>query len=240
MLIFPAIDMIDGKVVRLFQGDYNKTEVFGDDPSAYAKQFFDSGARCLHLVDLDGAKEGTLRNFESVKKIVDAVPGMLIELGGGIRDDLAVERCFEAGVSRVILGTAALKDRDFTKRMVKQYGDRIAVGVDARGGRVAIEGWLNTSKTDSISFCKEMAGIGVRYIIYTDISKDGAGTGTNRDIYRELKKIDGLMVTASGGISSIDDILALRDMDLYAAIIGKALYNGTIDLREAIASAKLD
>lgn len=234
MVIFPAIDMIDGKVVRLFQGDYEKKQVFGDDPAAYAKRFYDDGARFLHLVDLDGAKEGKPRNFDTVEAIAKAVPDMLIELGGGIRDEATVERCFAAGISRVILGTAALRDKAFTETMVRKYAERIAVGVDARNQKVAVEGWLDTSDIDSVDFCKEMGAIGVRYIIYTDISRDGAERGANLAIYEKLSEIAGVNFTASGGVSSLDDVKNLRDMGLYAAILGKALYTGAVDLKEAI------
>lgn len=234
MEIFPAIDVIDGKVVRLFQGDYEKKQVFGGDPAAQAKKFYDDGARFLHLVDLDGAKEGKPCNFDAVRAIAAVVPEMSIEFGGGIRDELSVERCFSAGISRVILGTAALRDRAFTERMVRRYGEKIAIGVDARNGKVAVEGWLDTSDVDSVEFCREMVVIGVRYIIYTDISRDGVERGANLAIYKMLSQIDGVSITASGGVSSLGDIKALREMGLYAAIIGKALYTGGIDIKEAI------
>ncbi|MDL2293472.1 1-(5-phosphoribosyl)-5-[(5-phosphoribosylamino)methylideneamino]imidazole-4-carboxamide isomerase [Ruminococcaceae bacterium OttesenSCG-928-D13] len=233
MHIFPAIDMMGGRVVRLFQGDYGKNEVYGDDPLEFAGLFKKSGAAFLHLVDLDGAKAGELRNFGHVKRITENVD-CFCELGGGIRDEAAVERCLEAGIGRVILGTAALRDPDFTRRMAEKYPDQIAVGVDARDGRVAVEGWLETSDTDSLDFCLRMRDSGVRYVIYTDISRDGAQRGANLAVYEKLADIEGLNVTASGGVSSIDDIVALRDMGMYAAILGKALYTGTINLDEAI------
>ena len=234
MILFPAIDIIGGNAVRLFQGDYTKQQVFGDDPAGFALRFYTSGARHLHVVDLDGAKSGFPCNFDLIKTIKASVPGLFIELGGGIRTEAAVESCFEAGINRVILGTSALRDPAFTKSMAAKYGDGLAVGVDARDGKVAVEGWLDTSETDSIRFCKEMRDIGVEYIIYTDISRDGAEQGANLEIYRTLSEIEGLNITASGGVSSLKDIAALRDIGLYAAIIGKALYTGAIDLAEAI------
>lgn len=236
MKLFPAIDLIGGKAVRLYQGDYTKQQTFGDDPAAFARGFEKSGARYIHLVDLDGAKEGGPRNFETVKVIL-AQTGLFAELGGGIRDEETVERCFAAGIGRVILGTAALRDPAFTRAMVAKYGEAIAVGVDARDGKVAVEGWLQTSDVDSISFCREMRDIGVKHIIYTDISKDGAGEGTNLAAYDTLSAIDGLHITASGGVSTLEDIAALRGMGLYAAILGRALYTGALDLSQAIAAA---
>ena len=238
MLIFPAIDLLNGRVVRLFQGDYEKVSVFDNTAAAYAGMFSEQGAEHLHVVDLEGAKAGAVRNLETIREIIDAVPKMFIEFGGGVRDEATAERCFSLGISRVILGTAALRDKDFTKRMVKKYGQKIAVGVDARNRRVAVEGWLSTSEADSVDFCKEMRDIGVGYIIYTDISKDGAGKGTNLEIYRELSRIEGVCFTASGGVSSSEDIYALRDTGIYAAILGRALYTGDIKLKDAIDAAK--
>jgi len=236
MLIYPAIDLIGGDAVRLYQGDYNKQSTFGD-PVGFAVAFRSAGAKYLHVVDLDGAKAGAPRNLDSVKAIRAAVPDMFIELGGGIRDEQAAARYFDLGIDRVILGTAALKNQTFAREMAARYPDSIAVGIDARDGRVAIEGWTDNSDTDSIEFCSAMRNIGVRNIIYTDISKDGAGQGTNIEVYKTLAKIEGLDITASGGISSLSDIETLRDMNLYAAIIGKALYTGDVDLAEALAAA---
>ncbi|MCL2539776.1 MAG: 1-(5-phosphoribosyl)-5-[(5-phosphoribosylamino)methylideneamino]imidazole-4-carboxamide isomerase [Oscillospiraceae bacterium] len=239
MLIIPAIDLIDGKAVRLYQGDYKKSRIFGDDPAAFAKRFYDGGAKWLHLVDLDGARSANQKNLKSVQRIITAVPTTDVELGGGIRDEDAVTRCFALGVSRVILGTAALKDREFTARMVKAHGEKLAVGVDARDGRVATEGWTEGSDADSIEFCKQMRDLGVRHIIYTDISKDGAGKGTNLPVYRRLtQEIKGVCITASGGISSLDEIKALRDMGVYASILGSALYTGAVELEKAIEVAE--
>lgn len=236
MHLFPAIDLMDGKVVRLYQGDYKQSQVFGDEPSAFAQRFKEEGAQYLHLVDLDGAKAGSPQNFTVVEQIARE-GGLFIELGGGIRNEEAIKRCYAAGVDRVILGTAALRDRAFTQRMLEQYGDRVAIGVDARDGHVAVEGWLETSDTDSLLFCRQMRDAGAAYIIYTDIARDGAQRGTNLAVYSELQKIDGLHITASGGVSSLGDVEALRDMGLYAAILGKALYTGAIQLEEALAVA---
>ncbi len=237
MFVIPAIDLIDGQVVRLFQGDYAKQETFGKDPVAFAKQFEQAGASWLHLVDLDGAKAGRPCNVQAIRAITEKT-GLNVELGGGIRNEENVRLAFSLGVQRVILGTSALKDPIFTKAMVERYGERIAVGVDARDGKVAIEGWLATSETDSVEFCKQMQAIGVKHIIYTDISKDGAGQGTNLEVYKSLGEIKGLAFTASGGVGSLQDIDALRKMGLYGAIVGKALYTGNVDLATALAAAE--
>jgi len=239
MYIIPAIDLLGGKVVRLFQGDYEKRRVFGEDPAAFAKLFYDSGARWLHVVDLDGARAGSLQNLDSVGRIIEAVPGMQVELGGGIRDEDAFIRCLETGVSRVILGTAALRDRPFVERMAKEHEDALAVGVDARNSLVAVEGWLSDTDTDSVAFCKEMLYIGVKHIIYTDISKDGAGAGANLSVYRRLTgEIKGVCFTAAGGVSSLDEIAELKKMGMYAAILGSALYTGVVNLAEAIKNSE--
>lgn len=237
MEIFPAIDLLDGKVVRLYQGDYGQKQVYGDNPADFARGFANAKAKNIHLVDLDGAREGGQRNFAVIQEILSAAD-LFAELGGGIRNEETVSACLDAGVGRVILGTAALNSPDFTRRMVEKYGDKIAVGVDARDGKVAVEGWLATSKTNSIDFCKEMQNIGVKYIIYTDISCDGAQTGTNLKVYDRLSNIQGLNITASGGVSSLGDIEALKEMGLYAAIVGKALYSGALKLEDAIEAAK--
>lgn len=237
MRIFPAIDVLDGQVVRLYQGNYEKKQIYSDLPAAIAARFLQQGATHLHLVDLSGAKSGVPRNFGAVQAVLAAAPGLFVELGGGIRDEETVIRCFNMGVGRVILGTAALKNPDFTRRMAKTYGDKIAVGVDARNGFVAVEGWMETSRVDSIEFCKELRENGIKYVIYTDISRDGAEQGANLAIYETLASIEGLNITASGGVSSMEDIEVLRDMGLYGAIVGKALYSGKIDLYKAISVA---
>ena len=237
MEIFPAIDLLGGQVVRLYQGDYGKKSTFGDDPAAFAKQFEKAGARYLHLVDLDGAKAGMPQNFDAVRRIA-AGTGLFIEFGGGVRDVETVERCFAAGVGRVILGTAALNNRPFFQRMVEKYGDAIAAGVDARDGRVAVEGWLQTSETDSIVFCEQLKKTGVKYIVYTDISRDGTGLGVSGELYRRLVEIGGVNFTDSGGVSTAGDIVKLAKIGVYAAIVGKALYNGAIDLDAALRLAE--
>lgn len=230
MRIFPAIDIINGEVVRLFQGDYEKKQTFGKNPVEFAKKFNSEGAEFLHVVDLDGAKEGKPCNFEIVE-IMTKETSLYIEIGGGIRTEESIVKYLNSGVKDVILGTTALKDPAFTKKMVEKYGEKIVVGIDARDGKVATHGWLETSEVDSIEFCREMKKIGVKRVIYTDISKDGAESGTNLKIYEKLSGI-GLDITASGGVSTIDDIKQLREMELYGAIVGKALYTGAIKLKD--------
>ncbi|MEG1068694.1 MAG: 1-(5-phosphoribosyl)-5-[(5-phosphoribosylamino)methylideneamino]imidazole-4-carboxamide isomerase [Ruthenibacterium sp.] len=237
MDIFPAIDLKDGRAVRLTQGDYSRVQVFDDDPVAVAENFARQGAQCLHLVDLDGAKDGALSNYDVIAKIVKATH-LFVEIGGGIRDENRVNTYLSLGVGRVILGTAALRDPAFLKRMAAQYGAKIAVGVDAKNGFVATDGWLNVSTTDSVAFCKEVHEVGVQNIIYTDIAKDGAMQGTNLAIYRVLSKIDGIHITASGGINALSDITALREMGVAAAIVGKALYLGALTLPAVLAAAE--
>lgn len=236
MLIFPAIDMLGGQAVRLFQGDYAQSQTFGSNPAGFAANFARQGATHLHLVDLDGAKQGAPQNFSLARQIA-ATPGLFVEFGGGVRNEETVQQCFEAGIGRVILGTAALQNPAFTRKMVRQYGPAIAVGVDARDGKVAVEGWLSTSQTDSFDFCRAMAEEGVEYIIYTDISRDGTGQGANLQAYQKLCQIKGLHITASGGVSTLADIATLRDMGLYATILGKALYTGAVSLPQAIETA---
>ncbi len=236
MILFPAIDLLGGQVVRLYQGDYDKKSVFGENPAAVAKGFEAAGAKHLHLVDLDGAKTGVQANFGAVAEIA-ACTGLFIELGGGIRGEAAVENCFAAGVGRVILGTAALQDKAFFTRMVQTHGgEKIAAGVDARDGKVAVDGWLATSATDSFAFCEELAALGVKYIIYTDIARDGTGHGVNAAAYEKLAEIEEVKFTASGGVSSLADIETLKAIGVYAAIMGRALYDGSVDLAVALAA----
>ena len=237
MNIFPAIDLFSGKAVRLFKGDYSQMTVYNDDPLAVARDFEACGARFIHMVDLEGAKDGTTPNLSIVKKIVDST-SLFVEIGGGIRSMEVADRYIESGVGRVILGTAAVSDREFLKAAVKKHGDKIAVGVDIKDGKVAIKGWTETSALDAFDFCRELQELGVRTVICTDISKDGAMMGTNRELYRELSQSFKLDIIASGGVSSLDDVAALRKMELYGAIIGKAYYTGAIDLREALEVAK--
>ena len=231
MQIFPAIDLSGGKVVRLYQGDYEKMTVYGADPCAVARDFIAAGAKYLHVVDLDGAKDGTLANFDSISALAKQ-GGLYIEVGGGIRTEERIEKYLDLGVGRCILGTIAVKDFDFTRRMAQKYGDKIAVGVDARDGYVAVSGWLETSKEKGVDFCRRLYDAGVQTVIYTDISRDGAEQGTNLALYRELARIEGLHITASGGVSSIAELKELHAIGTHAAILGKALYTGRLDLRE--------
>ncbi len=233
MLIFPAIDLYQGKAVRLYQGDYAQMTVYSDAPWEIAKEFSRAGADCLHLVDLEGAKSGSTPNLDTVKRILSAAR-LFTEVGGGIRNEETVKAYLDAGVDRVILGTAAVKDKDFLCRMVERYGERIAVGVDIKDGLVAIHGWTETSGVDAFAFCAELERIGVKTLICTDISKDGAMKGTNRALYRELSSRFSVQIVASGGVSSLEDVSALAQMDLYGAIIGKAYYTGAIALADAI------
>ena len=233
MALFPAIDTLSGKAVRLYKGDYNAVTVYSERPWEFAEDFVDKGCSAIHIVDLDGAKSGETVNIDTVKRIA-AVKGLYSEIGGGIRNMETVSRYLEAGVDRVILGTAALKDPSFLKNALREYGDRIAVGVDLKDGKVAVKGWLETSNKDGIEFLKELEDLGVEGVIVTDISRDGAMKGTNLDLYGRIKEEVSLKVTASGGVSTIEDIVALKSMGLYGAIIGKAYYTGAIKLKEAL------
>ena len=233
MVLFPAIDILSGKAVRLYKGDYNAVTVYSERPWEFAEDFVDKGCSAIHIVDLDGAKSGETVNIDTVKRIA-AVKGLYSEIGGGIRNMETVSRYLEAGVDRVILGTTALKDPSFLKNALREYGDRIAVGVDLKDGKVAVKGWLETSNKDGIEFLKELEDLGVEGVIVTDISRDGAMKGTNLDLYGRIKEEVSLKVTASGGVSTIEDIVALKSMGLYGAIIGKAYYTGAIKLKEAL------
>lgn len=237
MEIFPAIDLRDGKVVRLLKGDYDKMTVYGDDPVAVAKDFQAKGAKYLHTVDLDGAKDGNNPNFDVIRRLATETD-LKVEIGGGIRDEETIKKYLDAGVYRVILGTIAVKDPAFTTEMIAKYGEQIAVGVDISGRNVAIAGWREISDITVDEIFAKLEKDGASCIICTDISKDGAMEGTNRSLYKELSEKYNINIVASGGVSSIDDIKALADMDVYGAIIGKALYNGAIDLEEAIACSK--
>ena len=233
MQIFPAIDLSGGQVVRLYQGDYDQMTVYGQDPCAVARDFMAAGAKYLHVVDLDGARDGTLANFASIAAIAKQ-GGLYIEVGGGIRTEERIQQYLDLGVGRCILGTIAVKDFDFTARMARTYGDKIAVGVDARDGYVAVNGWKELSAEKGVDLCRRLYDAGVGTVIYTDISRDGAEKGTNLDVYRELAKIDGLAVTASGGVSSLEELRQLETMGTRAAILGKALYTGRLDLKTVI------
>ena len=233
MQIFPAIDLRGGQVVRLYQGDYDKMTVYGQDPCAVARDFIAAGAKYLHVVDLDGAKDGTLANFETIAAIARQ-GGLYIEVGGGIRTEDRIRQYLDLGVGRCILGTVAVKDFAFTARMAEKYGERIAVGVDARDGYVAVNGWKELSGERGVDFCRRLYAAGVTAVIYTDISRDGAESGTNLDLYRELAEIKGLRVTASGGVSSLAELEELKRIGTHAAILGKALYTGRLDLKTVI------
>lgn len=230
MQIFPAIDLRGGQVVRLYQGDYDQETVYAADPCAVARDFLAAGARYLHVVDLDGARDGTLANFETIAALVRQ-GGLYIEVGGGIRTEERIRRYLDLGVGRCILGTIAVKDFAFTERMAKTYGERIAVGVDARDGFVAVSGWKELSAERGVDFCRRLRDAGVKTVIYTDISRDGAEQGTNLDLYRELAGIEGLDITASGGVSSIEELRELQTIGTKAAILGKALYTGRLDIK---------
>ncbi|MBQ3074973.1 MAG: 1-(5-phosphoribosyl)-5-[Clostridia bacterium] len=237
MLIFPAIDIVDGKAVRLLKGDYAQMTVYSDDPVSVAKDFEKAGAKWVHLVDLEGAKSGTTPNLEPICKIVRETE-LSVEVGGGIRSLETVKTYLDCGVSRVILGTAAVKDPAFLSEALNAYGERIAVGVDLKDGFVAIKGWTEVSEEDAFEFCGKMQSLGVKTIICTDISKDGAMQGTNLSLYRDLSRRFNLQIIASGGVSSIADVQNLAKMDLYGAIIGKAYYTKAIDLEKATEVAK--
>lgn len=234
MFLFPAIDIKGRRVVRLLRGDYDQVTVYESTPVEAALGFAEAGARHLHVVDLDGAKDGETSNFETIREVLSAT-GMEVEVGGGIRDLARIERYLAAGASRVILGTAALENPAFLREALAAFGEAVSVGVDAVNGRVATHGWLHISETDSFDFCREMRDIGVKTVIYTDVSRDGTLSGTNMDAYRQLAKIEGLNIVASGGITYLDELRELSEMGTYAAILGKALYSGKLDLREALA-----
>lgn len=237
MLIFPAIDLYGGKAVRLYKGDYNNMTVYSEHPEEVALEFKKSGATNLHLVDLEGARDGTTPNIETVKRIRN-ITDAFIEIGGGIRSMETVKTYIDAGVDRVILGTAAVNDRAFLLEAVKTYKEKIAVGVDIKDGFVAIKGWTEKSNFDGIEFCKEMQNIGVKTIICTDISRDGAMRGTNLELYKKLNDTLDLNIVASGGVTDMSDIENLAKIGVYGAIIGKAYYTGAINLNEAVEKAK--
>lgn len=233
MILFPATDIIGGKAVRLLRGDYDKMTVYNDDPLAVAKDFEQSGCRAIHMVDLEGARDGGTPNLETVRRVAGNT-GLFVEIGGGIRSMDTVEKYFSIGVDRVILGTAAVEDESFLRNAVEKYGKKIAVGADIRDGYVSIKGWKVQSSYTLEAFCQKMQDIGVDTLICTDISKDGAMGGTNRAMYERLLNDYSMNFTASGGISSLDDIRALTEMGIQNAIIGKAYYTGDIRLPEAV------
>ena len=237
MNIFPAIDLYDKKAVRLYKGNYDEMTVYSNNPIEIAQDFEKNGAEFIHMVDLEGAKNGTTPNIEIVKEVATKT-SLFVEIGGGIRSIETVEKYLNAGVSRVILGTAAVTDEDFLKKAISKHQEKIAVGADVKDGYIAIKGWIEKSQYSLDEFLSKMQKLGVKTVICTDISKDGAMKGTNLKLYKELIEKYSLDIVASGGVSTIDDIKALREMDLYGAIIGKAYYTGAIDLKEAIEVAK--
>ena len=237
MIIYPAIDIFEGKAVRLYKGDYSQMTVYNDRPLSVAKDFESALATHLHIVDLEGAKSGSTPNFETVCELKRNT-SLFCEVGGGIRSMETVDKYISAGIDRVILGTAAVKNPEFTVAAAAKYGDKIAIGVDIKDGVVAISGWTEKSSLDAFRFCSDMQNIGIKTIICTDISKDGAMKGTNVELYRRLSEKLSINIIASGGVSSIEDVKNLRGLDLHGAIIGKAYYTGAVDLRQAVEEAK--
>ena len=237
MLIYPAIDLFEGKAVRLFKGDYNQMTIYSDNPSEIAKDFVRCGASHMHIVDLEGAKDGTTPNLETILEIKRR-SGLFCEVGGGIRTMETIDRYLTNGIDRVILGTAAVTETGFVEKAVAMYGEKIAVGIDIKDGMVAIKGWTEKSTLTAYDFCEQMQNIGVKTLICTDISKDGAMNGTNHELYCKLMQKFNMNIIASGGVSSMEDIKRLKKEKVYSAIIGKAYYIGAIDLKEAIEVAK--
>lgn len=237
MIIFPAIDLFEGKAVRLYKGDYNKMTVYSDNPPEIAEDFKTQGATHIHIVDLEGAKDGTTPNFDTVIEIKKK-SGLFCEIGGGIRDMNTIERYISSGIDRVILGTAAVTSEGFVKEAVSKYGNKIAVGIDLRDGFVAIKGWTEKSSLTAFEFCERMQNDGVETLICTDISRDGAMKGTNHALYHELMSKFNMNITASGGVSSLNDVKRLAEKRMYGAIIGKAYYTGDIDLKQAVEVAR--
>ena len=237
MKLFPAIDLYEGQVVRLYQGDYQQMTVYGQDPLAVAKEFFQAGAEYLHVVDLEGAKTGGTPNLPIIQALA-ASSGLRIQVGGGIRKEKVAAEYLSAGVERIIIGTAAVTQPGFIQTLTDRYGEAVAVGLDVRQEKVAIKGWTETTTLDLFDVCQQMETIGVRTVICTDIAKDGAMAGINQTLYLRLSRETNLQVIASGGISTMEDILALRDMQIFGAILGKSLYMGKIELSAALRIAK--
>ena len=237
MNIFPAIDLFEGKAVRLYKGDYNQMTIYCEEPEKVALYFKECGAEYIHLVDLEGAKSGETPNFETVKKIIE-MSSLKAEIGGGIRSEEVIEKYINAGAYRVILGTAAATDPVFLEKVAKKYGEKIAVGCDLKDGFVATKGWTDTTNETGEQFFSRVEKLGIKTVICTDISRDGAMKGTNLELYRELSNKFNIDIIASGGVTDMNDIENLNKMDIYGAILGKAIYTGNIDLKTAIKAAK--
>ena len=233
MILFPAIDLVGQKAVRLLKGDYAQMTIYSENPLEVARNFEAQGAQHIHMVDLEGARDGGTPNLSAVEQVARET-GLFVEVGGGVRSMETVARYFAAGVDRVILGTAAVNDEALLREAVAKYEEKIAVGADVRDGFIAIKGWLEKSELSLAAFLEKMQSIGVKTVICTDISRDGAMQGTNLELYAELNGRYDLQIVASGGVSSLDDVRRLREIGLYGAIIGKACYTGAIDLREAL------
>ena len=231
--IFPAIDLHNGQAVRLKQGSYNDVEVFFKNPIEVLEFFNKNNLKNLHIVDLDGAKDGFTKNYEVIKKLVEK-KDFFVQVGGGIRDEERIKKYIELGVDRVILGTIAVENEEFLKNMLEKYGDKIAVSVDAKNQKVAVKGWTETMEIDSLEFCQKLSDLGVKTIIYTDISKDGMLAGTNIDIYLKLSKLVKSNIIASGGITFLDEIKELNKNNIYGAIVGKAIYSGKLELKDVL------
>ena len=236
MIIFPAIDLVGGKAVRLYRGDYAQMTVYDDDPLNTARKFEAAGAKFVHMVDLEGARDGGTPNLETVRRVVENT-GLSVEIGGGIRDMEVVERYLAIGVRRVILGTAAIADEAFSRAAIERFGPAVVLGADVRDGEVAIRGWLELSGMTLDAFCEKYQRMGARTLICTDISRDGAMRGANRGLYADLQRKYDMDIVASGGVSTLEDVRALARLGLCGAIVGKAYYTGAIDLAEAIREA---
>ena len=236
MIIYPAVDLYDGKAVRLFKGDYAQMTVYSENPVSVAEDFKAQGAERVHLVDLEGAKNGTTPNLETVLAIKEKT-GLFCEIGGGVRNMEVVSRYIDAGLDRVILGTAAVTDPNFAAEAAAKYGEKIAVGVDIRDGFVAVKGWTEKTELNAFDFCKKMQAMGIKTLICTDISRDGAMKGANHGLYKKLSEELSMDIIASGGVSAMDDVKALRALNIHGAIIGKAYYTKAISLKEAIEAA---
>jgi phosphoribosylformimino-5-aminoimidazole carboxamide ribotide isomerase len=238
MQIWPAIDLRDGKCVRLQQGDYNRETVFGDDPAAMARRWVDEGAECLHLVDLDGARDGTCANKAAVASILEAVD-IPCELGGGVRSEATITSWLEAGLRRLVVGTKAIKEPDWFREMCRRYPNRLVLGIDANDGRVATDGWLDVSDVSASELAQQFADEPLAAIVYTDIAKDGMMAGTNLPAMQEMKEAVNVPVIASGGVTNVEDVRQLARVEMAGCIIGRALYEGTLTIADAVSAAKI-